>query len=143
MKIKFFMIPLSICIVLVGAFVFFSGFSDYDDYQSASDINAVVTKCVHAIKTDSDGVPKDVYKIYIRYTFENTEYSNVYWKTQKKQIDIGEPISIKVSPDDPAKPFEYAPIIVMLSGIVLALFGGTTVVLLLKDKSLPKNESNK
>ncbi len=129
MKIKFLIIPLSICLILGGIFCFLNACFDY---KSASNINAVVTKCDHELKTDSDGVPQDVYKIYVRYTFNNIEYSDVYLKTQNKQIEIGETVPIKVSPNNPAEPFEYTPIVLIITGIVMMLFGSTSLVSFLK-----------
>ena len=75
-------------------------------YESAQDISAVVTACKYNPVEDSN----DDYDIYVSYSFEGNQYADVYWKSDRHSMDIGETVSVKVSSHDPGDPYASSPL---------------------------------
>ena len=111
-----------IVFLAVGLLFIFTGYSDYQDYKTARDITAIVTKCEYDVDTTGD-TPDCHYNIYISYTFEENEFSDIYWKSQNNAIDMGQTVSVKVSPNNPEKPFSDNPLSLLIWGVPFALFG--------------------
>lgn len=122
-KICFSMFLFPIVFLAVGILFIFTGYSDYQDYRVAHDITANVTKCEYDVDYGTDDMPDWHYDIYISYTFDGNEYSDIYWKSQNNSINIGQMVSVKVSPNNPEKPFSGNPISLSILGGLFALFG--------------------
>lgn len=119
----------------VGILLMFIGGSDYRDYKTAYDTTAIVTKC----EVGSTGETSDWnYNIYISYTFDGNEYSDIYLKSQSRAIDIGETISVKISPNNPGQPFSDNPLVLVFLGIPFVLCG-----IIISFKLIPASFSEK
>lgn len=120
----------SIVFLAVSLLVIFIGYSDYQDYKLAQDTTAMVTK--------SEYEADHGHSIYITYTFDGNTYTDIYWKSQDASINIGKTVSVKVSPNNPEKPFSENPISLFIIGILFALAG-----IILSVKLIPASFSKK
>ena len=73
---------------------------DHDEYRRLEDTAVQVTARIvrvkeHEVDDDTD------YKLYITYTYQNRNYSNIYYKTVNKARTVGEHVTIHVDPADP------------------------------------------
>lgn len=108
----------------VGILLILTGYSDYyQDYKASSEVTAVVTKCQYDTWYDSDDLPQSGYDIYIDYTYNNETYTNIYWKTKNNPITLGETVSVRISPNNPEKPFSSHPFSLIFVGIPFAVAG--------------------
>ena len=121
-RICFSILLFPLVFLAVGLLFILTGFTDYQEYKAASEVTAVVTKCKSDVDTTGDTVDWH-YDIYISYTFDGKEYSDIFWKSQNSTIDIGETVSVKVSPNIPHKPFSENPLSLSIWGVPFTLFG--------------------
>lgn len=136
-RICFSILLFPVVFLAAGILFIFTGYSDYQDYKIAHDVTAIITKCEYDVDTTGD-TPDWHYDIYISYSFEGNKYSDIYWKSQNNSMNIGETVSVKVSPNIPEKPFVENPLSLSLWGIPFALAG-----IILSFKLIPVSFSGK
>lgn len=136
-RICFSMLLFPVVFLAVGILFICTGYSDYQDYKIADEITAIVTKCKYDVDTNGD-TPNHHYDIYISYSFKGNEYSDIYWMSQGKSIKTGQTVSIKVSPNNPEKPFSDHPLSLAIWGVPFALVG-----IILSFKMMPASFSGK
>lgn len=136
-RICFSILLFPIVFIAIGLLFVLTGYSDYQDYKTAYDTTAIVTKCKGDVDTTGDTADWH-YDIYISYTFDGKEHSDIYWKSQNNAIDIGETVSVKVSSRIPEKPFSENPLSLSIWGVPFVLFG-----IIFSFKVIPSSFSGK
>lgn len=126
------LVLLSVALFILGLIGIVSGFLEYPKYENAASVSATVTRCVEEMEMDEDGVPESKYDIYVNYTYADVEYKDIYIDERSRPLAIGSEITIRVSSSDPSDPYGYSPLVLIVGGLILSVFGLSAAILLLK-----------
>ena len=122
-RICFSILLFPIVFLVIGLLLLLTSYSDYNNYKMATEVTGIVTKCQYDSWYDSDDMPQSGYDIYIDYTYNGKNYSNIYWKSISSSIKLGKEVSFKIHPDNPDKPFSDNPFMTIIFGAIFTIFG--------------------
>lgn len=86
--------------VALGLLLLYNWYTEQKLYLSARNISAVISQCRLDIDTDDYSSGKD-YDVYVDYTFNGETYTDVFWRSFSKRQEIGQTVTVQVSPARP------------------------------------------
>lgn len=119
----YFLIVFPLLLFIMGIIGVVVGCRDYPGYQNVVSVPAIVSRCEEELRSDQDAVPKEYYKIYANYTYDDVRYENVYIRSNSEPIETGTAITVKISPDDASNPYSGNPILTIISGLFISASG--------------------
>lgn len=102
--------------------------AESQQYDRSVSVTATVSKYEYESGIDTDGTPYSYYNIFVNYTFEDKEYTDVLLSDCSIYMKEGKTIDIMVDPGNPYAPLSedpssklIGPTICVIAGVVMAI----------------------
>ncbi len=126
-------IAVSVIAVLGGILFIVLGFVGISQAKNFPEVDAVVTSVERESTVDSDGTTSETVTVFVEYTVDGKEY-NEKLDDANSNVKEGDRISVRYNPEKPDKvtaTTKTAGIVRIVFGIVIALAGIASLVLLI------------
>ena len=113
-----------VAFIAVGMLLIGIGIKTRREYKATKEVTATVVESKFDSWYDVDTERHyRGYDIYVDYTYEGEEYSNIYYATKSSSIDVGEAVTVRIHPDNPGKVFTPTPSTILYIGIPFVAVG--------------------